>query len=115
MNTAFNELSELMSRIVAQEVYVPEWKRKVHFAPQTAHEVALSRKLIESDAPVSELNVALVVIKALNSDGSKMFDPENFQEMIHWKCSLVFDRLAEKMRAATTVEEAKGLSPAIQS
>jgi hypothetical protein len=112
--SAFNEIAELMGKLGMQDVIVPEWGRKVYFYPQAAHEVALSRKLIDPDAPMAELNVALVCIKALTEDGTKMFSPENLGEMLHWKCSKVFDHVAEKMRAATTVAEAKKPSPVTQ-
>ena len=114
--SAFSEIAEWLGKQGMQSVVVPALAGKtVFYKPLTPHDVAIARKMISQDAPMSEYNVAIVVTKALQADGRKMFQPDDFNEMIHWPVGAAFDALAEQMKTFSPVEDVAAVFPNTQS
>jgi hypothetical protein len=114
--SAFSEIAEWLGKQGIQSAVVPALAGKtVYYKPLTPHDVAIARKMISQDAPMSEYNVAIVVTKALDADGRKMFQPEDLDKMIHWPVGTAFDVLAEKMKTFSPVDDVKEVFPNTQS
>lgn len=104
---SFDKINELAGKIGMQSHYVPEWDLTIFFKPVRPKENAVAKKMVNDDDPLVYLNVALVNVKALNDDGSKMFKPEQYGRMLEWPFQEAFNTLADKMRKAAPAAEVK--------
>ena len=103
----FEEINEKLKGLELQSVFVPEFGCEIYFRPKRGSDDAAAKRMVKDSDPLSWLNIALVNVKALNADGSKMFKPDQFGVMTEWPVGDAFNALADKMRKATPIAEVK--------
>lgn len=79
----------------------------LYWKPTTAYEIELSEKELPGDAPGVRKNAQLVVLKALDADGRRVFKNSDAEALSKYGFSSVINRLAELMRQVPSPEEAE--------
>jgi hypothetical protein len=104
---AIDLVREHFSALGTRTIEVPEWKLTVHATPVTlAEKNRLYRKAKENDM---ELLVDVLILKATDKDGKKLFNPEDRVVLLNKADSNVIARVANFIlsEAAPSVEELK--------
>ena len=76
---------------------VSEWKTEIHIFPMTMAEVNMIQKIANKNASNIEQAVNMVIVKAKDKDGNRLFalsDKENLLQNADYK---VVSRIAEKI------------------
>lgn len=90
-----------------QKSNVPEWEQDVYFKRLTTDELDASASETPEGASATRSNLQLVVIKALDKDGKRLFSSNDADVLSATADPIVINRLASDMMAITSVEEAK--------
>jgi hypothetical protein len=104
---AIDLVREHFAALGTRRIEVPEWKLTVHATPVTlAEKNRLYRRAKDSDM---ELLVDVLILKATDKDGKKLFDPEHRVVLLNKADSNVIARVANFIlaEAAPSVEELK--------
>jgi hypothetical protein len=104
---AIDLVREHFASLGTKKIEVPEWKLTVYATPVTlAEKNKLYRKSRESDM---ELLVDILILKATDADGKKLFDIDHKPTLLNKADSNVVARVANAIISteAPTVEELK--------
>jgi hypothetical protein len=104
---AIDLVREHFASLGTKKIEVPEWKITVHSTPVTLSEKnKLYRKSRENDM---ELLVDILILKATDADGKKLFDIDHKPTLLNKADSNVIARVANAIIStqAPTVEELK--------
>lgn len=105
-----DELKKKASSLPLKSHDVKDWDRTVYFKPVTPHETALVKSQLADDDPAIYFVVGLVVLKALDENGKRLFKNEHAKELRRMPYQQALTELAAKMQERVTVEEAEGNS-----
>lgn len=109
------ELKRKCGEIGLRKHHVPEWSRDVYFKPVTPHETSLVQAALGPDEPAVFYSVQLVVLKALDQSGKRLFRNDDFDELVRMPYQSAFIELAGKMQERPDVEELKKSSGMTES
>ena len=107
MSSAIELVREHFAALGSRTIEVPEWKLTIHATPVTlAEKNKLYRRAKDSDM---ELLVDVLILKATDRDGAKLFSPEDKVTLLHKADSNVIARVANFIlaEAAPQTEELK--------
>lgn len=99
---------------------VPEWETKdsgevyVYYKPTTQHELDLVNTELPGETTGARWNVQLVILKALNAEGVRLFKNEHAARLGQKGFSAVTNRLAVLMTKVPSVEDRKNDSESTQ-
>ncbi|NMW18031.1 MAG: hypothetical protein HKK66_03195 [Chlorobiaceae bacterium] len=90
-----------------QSHYVQAWDKTIYFVPLSPNE---TNKVVTQGSS-GESNAAMwtryVIMKALDSDGARLFSNDDFQALLEFHFQNEVEELYNKMKAIKTVDEAK--------
>jgi hypothetical protein len=104
---AIDLVREHFASLGTKKIEVPEWKLTIHATPVTLSEKnKLYRKSRENDM---ELLVDILILKATDSDGKKLFEVDHKPTLLNKADSNIVARIANAIISteAPTVEELK--------
>ena len=93
-------------KIETKVIDVPEWDTQIFCTPMTMNEKKSLWKFAKEDD--FEFMVRTLIMKALDSDGNKLFDLSQKPELMNKVSPEVIVRVVSKMSEAVSVEDAEG-------
>ncbi|WP_294346753.1 hypothetical protein [Prosthecochloris sp.] len=105
-----DELKEKASLVPLKSHYVAGFGRRVYFKPTTPHETAVVKKMTHDDDPAVFFMVNLVVLKALDENGKRLFKNADAEALRKLPFQPDLTELASKMQERISVEDAEGNS-----
>ena len=102
------EIARIYDETPLSKITVPEWRADIYYKPLTPIELDCARKEVNDADVETVLRTQLVILKSLDQSGKRLFENSNAQTLREKGSALVIDRIAEKMRKVTTVEDAEG-------
>lgn len=86
---------------------VPEWQADIFFKPLTPNELDCARKEVNDNDTTVMLHTQLVILKALDAEGKRLFKNDDATALIEKGFVDVISRIHDEMRKAPTVEDAE--------
>ena len=105
-----DDLKEKASLVPLKSHYVSGFGRRIYFKSTTPHETAIVKKMTRDDDPAVYFVVNLVVLKALDENGKRLFKNEDADSLQKLPFQSDLTELASKMQERITVEDAEGNS-----
>ncbi len=105
-----DELKKKAGSLPLNSHHVKEWRRDVYFKPTTPHETALVKGQLADDDPAVYFVVGLIVLKALDQNGKRLFKNEDAKALRKLPYQQALTELASKMQARVSDEDAEGNS-----
>lgn len=90
-----------------QKRNVPEWECDVYFKRLTTEELDAAASETPEGASASRSNLQLVILKALDKDGKRLFSNDDADALAASASPVVVNGIAADMLSVATVEEAK--------
>lgn len=90
-----------------KKVEVPEWDTDLYFRPLTTEELDTASLETPEGASPSRSNLQLVILKALDVDGQRVFSNADADVLTSSGYVQTINRIAGEMAAVPSVEEAK--------
>ncbi|MGB0131154.1 hypothetical protein [Chlorobium sp.] len=109
-----DQIEAIYDSLPLEKLPVPEWETAetgevfVHYKPATQYELELVTKEIPENAKGSRFNVQLVILKALDSEGKRLFVNGDAERLSKKGFINVVNRLANAMVKTPTIEGAEG-------
>ncbi|NTW98333.1 MAG: hypothetical protein HGB35_00035 [Geobacteraceae bacterium] len=107
MSQLLSKIKERYNAAPARKVNVPEWDTDVYFRPLTTEELDVASANAPKDAGVTRSNLQLVIVKALDSEGKRLFGFDDADELASCSSPNVINRIAAELCSVATVEEAE--------
>lgn len=86
---------------------VPEWETDVYYKPLTTEELDIAEMETPAGAGATRRNLQLVVLKALDSEGKRLFSNDDAEALASVAHPSVINAIAADMAAVAKVEDAK--------
>jgi len=114
MPSFIEQIQAIYDSMPLEKLQVPEWETAetgevfVYYKPATQHELELVTREIPENAKGSRFNVQLVILKALDSEGRRLFVNGDADKLSRKGFANVVNRLANAMVKTPTIEGAEG-------
>lgn len=90
-----------------QRIHVPEWDTDIYFKRLTTEELDVSESETPDGVSATHSNARLVVLKALDESGKRLFSNADADALISSADPKVINRIASEMVKVRSVEEKK--------
>lgn len=103
-----DDLKKKAKLVPLKSHYVEGFSERIYYKPITPHETGIVKKQVRDDDPAVYYVVALVVLKALDKNGKRLFKNEDADELRQLPFQSELTDLAGKMQEKISVEDAEG-------
>ncbi len=94
-----------------KKITVEEWEADIYYKQLTGEELDAAELDVPDGASVTRRNAQLVVLKALDASGKRVFRNADADALVASEHPSVINRVAAEMAAVTSREDAKKKSP----
>lgn len=102
-----DQIVKIYDETPKRKLHVPEWQADIYFKPMTPNELDCARKEVMDNDTTVVLHTQLVILKALDAEGKRLFKNSDASTLIEKGFLDVISRIHDEMRKAPTVEEAE--------
>ena len=102
-----DKIASLYDEAPLSRIDVPEWGDAVYYKPLTPNELDCVRKEVKDTDTAIIFSAQMVILKALDADGKRLFCNADRQVLVHKGSVDVIVRVSEQMRETPTVEDAE--------
>jgi hypothetical protein len=107
MGSLIEKLQQARALVETKKMYVPEWDVDLYYKPLTTEEIDVTDTEAPSGAGATRRNLQLVILKALDADGKRLFSNDDAEALSSVAHPAVINRITSEMASAPTVEDAK--------
>ena len=107
MSSLLSQIKERYNAAPTRKIDVPEWGTAVYYRPLTTEELDVASGQTPKNAGATRGNLQLVIVKALDAEGKRIFLFEDAEALAACAEPQVINRIAAEFYSVATVEEAE--------